>query len=409
MQLASADMAPGGAGAPPMSPFPPAAKPLTSSDKLNLAFKGAIDAVALDPAFVQLPDLRTIPLAIVALQDDPHPLAGQGKFEMHYSGSLLKVAAMYAAYQLRAAVNDLAATLAVATPQDLFSKVKSIFDPQIRNAVARINNDRQRIGDELRLPKYEQIFNATKNGDHFTLDFKAAPTEFFHKLNNMIVESDNDAAGYCIRNLGYSWINGVLQHAGFFDPEALGQEGIWLAGDYNEWLTVDIPSKNDGMVKQATTCYDMAKFMATLHDQKLVRDEQPDHPDSGNLEMLDLLHLAVDSRPPDGPHARSLLKRPFEPPPLGHAPPGSMPPFTILHTKIGVGNLKRDPNPPHSPGSCNDPIHGCVFSEASILQHSPGHRFVAVWQNVVDAREDANGDLMRIVKVIQKTMDNYLT
>jgi hypothetical protein len=268
-----------------MDPFPSRfaelAAPQAKRDKLNLAFKMAIKGTSVDPSFIHMPPLAaldTIPLAIVALDaDGARPLAGQHHFEMHYSGSLLKVAAMYAAHQLRVAVNNLAATLDVdltatldVRKKNLFKKIEDAFNPLIRNAVPRINNRRPLIADAMRVPKYKDIFVATMDTGHWRLDFNSV---FDNHLNNMIVESNLNSSGFCIRALGYSWINGVLQSAGFFVPEANGMEGIWLAGDYHQWPTVNILSKNDGMAKQVTTCYDMAWLFVLLHDQMLVKND----------------------------------------------------------------------------------------------------------------------------------------
>jgi len=407
LALATADStdgeADGGGGdnsaAPAVSLFPdrftePSA-PLAKREKLNAALSGAIDALPVDDHSRGLSDMLDLPIAIVALDDDgSRPLSGQHHFEMFYSGSLLKVAPMYAAFQLRAAVNDLAATSnftgdSDANRRQLFRQIRDTFNPQIKDAVPRINNSKTPIKEELRVPKYEDIFTATFNADHYTFGFKATSdpkTDFAGHLRKMIVGSHNDSAGFCIRALGYSWINGVLQAAGFFDDSLTGREGIWLAGDYGASPTVEIASVNDKMVKQATTCFHMAWLFVQLFDRTLVQDNDK-HP-ALNLKMQLLLIDAVDD-----PNASSLLKR-------------FSVPFTVLQSKIGVGNLKVDPNNPSQPGSCIDGnIHGCVFAEAAILQHSSGRKFVAVWQNVLDG---TGGDIRRIAAVIQKTMDAYV-
>ena len=73
----------------------------TFSTNLESSFQRAIIAARNNVAFSHLPDPRTIPIAIMALDaGGSRPVAGQREFEMFYSGSLLKVAAMYAAFQL---------------------------------------------------------------------------------------------------------------------------------------------------------------------------------------------------------------------------------------------------------------------------------------------------------------------
>jgi hypothetical protein len=363
----------------------------TFSTNIEIAFQRAIIAARNNPAFSHLPDVRTIPIAIMALDaDGARPVAGQREFEMFYSGSLLKVAAMYAAFQLRVAVNDLAATLDLAvvdTPVKLFRKISDTFDKQIDGSVPRIRSAGG-VTPAMRVPKYPTVFQAVKVGGTWRLEFNnTGLNNFAIHLRKMIVGSDNDSAGFCIRALGYSWINGLLQSAGFLGFGFPGSEGIWLAGDYANQPTVEILSVNDGKVKQATTCFHMAWLFALLHDKKLVKNTINLATGlSGNDEMLRLLELAVDH--PDAP---SLLKR----------VPRS---FTVMQSKIGVGELKR--------GSCRDSDQDrCVYSEAAILRHPPsGRKFVVVWQNLTYLRAHPSwwkNGLKRIVAIIQKTMDDY--
>jgi len=367
----------------------------TFSTNIQSSFERALHAVRNDSSFSHLPDVRTVPIAIMALDHSgSRPLAGQREFEMFYSGSLLKVAAMYAAYQLRVAVNDLAPTLnaTVNTTDKLFQKISDTFDKQIDESVPQIRLARD-VTLAMRIPKYPTIFQAAKVGGIWRLKFNdtGGTNSFASHLRRMIVGSHNNSARFCIRALGYSWINGVLQAAGFLRFGFPGSEGIWLAGDYDEekkWPVVVIKSVNDDMVKQATTCFDMARLFALLHDKKLVKNTAHFATAlSGNDEMLNLLKDAVDD-----PHARSLLKR------VPHS-------FVVRQSKIGVGELKRG-------GSCqNTNRDRCVYSEAAILQHPPTSRkFVVVWQNLTFLRAHPSwwGDgLKRIVAVIQKTMDDY--
>jgi len=357
---------------------------LKFDDKLWEAFKSARDST----------NVKDIPIVIVALNaGGSRPTVGQNGVEMHYSGSLLKAAAMYAAYQLHVAVNDLAATPRAVTINEekkLFKYISSTFDPQIDRAVPLVSQA-PRVTREMRIPKYEDIFKATKNGGRWVLNFKDTGADnFAGHLRRMIVGSHNESARFCIRALGYSWINGLLQKAGFFDART--KNGIWLAGDYDEngkWPVVVIPSVNDGKVKQVTTCIDMARLFVLLHDHMLVKDDAPSYRVGDfrrHADMLNLLSDAVD----DGA-APSLLK-------------GVRPGFTVLHSKIGIGTLKKAPQ--GGEVSCKIPDHGCVQSEASILLHPPsGRKFVTVWQNVLwDAPDDG---VRRVAAIIEKTMDNY--
>jgi hypothetical protein len=399
---------------PKMSPFPEKLPdPLTVgsgfSNAIQIALDHSIGEVLDDPRFSGLPDPRDIPITIVAL-DGSGQTAGQHEFEMYYSGSLLKVAAMYAAYQLRILVSDFAATLpvdpatdAVAT-RNLFDKIRATFDDQIASKVALLPAF---IDRDLRVPKYETIFTATRPpGGRFTLEFTTGdhsadpehvPSATFEpNLFDMIVGSHNASAGFCIRNLGYGWINGLLEAAGLFfplkvPPAGRSGMGIWLAGDYGGAKVATIESVNDGDVKQVTDTRHMAQLFTLLFNKTLVRNVANPPFMTGNVAMLELLSRAVRH-----PHARSLLIR---------ASPA--PSFTVSHSKIGVGELKG--------GACTDipekniVADRCTYSEAVILE-SGGRKFVVVWQGIVYHKENpANwgAEILRMANIIQKTIDNF--
>jgi hypothetical protein len=398
-----------------MSCFPTAAfaDPITSDQKLKDAFDSAINAVKNDPIYKDsLPLIDELPIIIVALNlDKTRPAAGQHISEMFYSGSLLKIAAMYAAFQLREAVNALAATMDFATVTDesiFFTAVQKEFDQEILGAPDLIKHT-STTGN--RAPIYKTIFTATQDlGDNtWSVDFRSdvdPKFDFAGHLSKMIVDSHNPSAGFCIQMLGFSFINGLLLRGGFFDPRA--KRGIWLAGDYlnplsfinaeyakegahpgsgdpdsveehslgiSGWLPITIPSVNDGEVKQVTTCTDAAKLMVLLADDKLVGTTGGASVGIANSEMLAMLHRGVSGGAP------SLV---------GRVPTV----FTVLQSKIGVGDLK--------------PVNGGqkVFSEALIVKQAgpPMREFVVVWQNVKAA---THRDFDRIRDIIQNTADAY--
>lgn len=375
---------------------------LTFDSKLWDAFSPHLpDLLNVNPGFAGLEDAAMV---IVALPDnpaDPHPTVGHRAYDMFYSGSLLKVAAMYAAYQLRAAVRALGPSLKDGTDKQVFDQVRAALDAQIRAAVPRIAATKG-ITQDMLTPRYEQVFSV-QHGSPISFDFVIGPDDadpdddtnpnakpastFYPNLRRMIVGSHNNSAGVVIRGLGYNTINGALQNAGFFRDNT--QNGIWLAGDYNQWPTVTIGSVNDQQVKQVTTCQDMARLLVLINDNDLVQVDSTTFAEDGNLIMGGFLHLAVTDS-----HAPSLLVRPFDPNPA---------PFTVLQSKIGVGELKG--------GTCGGPNPDrCTYSEAAVVRHSSGRKFIVVWQNLVffAAHPDAWSDgLQRIANVVQKTMDDY--
>jgi GH24 family phage-related lysozyme (muramidase) len=403
---------------PPQSPFPARfADPLSgnSNKKLNDSFAAAVTAVKA--SHPHLTDVAKLPIIIVPLCDDhTRPFTGFNIDKQYYAGSMLKIAAMYAAYQLRHAVNHLAATLDPAKVSDetkFFAAVRKEFDDQILKA-SDIIKSASTTGK--RPPQYDKIFTTAQDAaGKWSVTFRSdadPKLDFDGHLRKMVVDSHNPSAGFCIQALGFSWIDGLLQKVGLFDAKA--KRGIWLAGDYlmmkrdidkahaaangdadgkeefdlgiSGWAEVRIPSENDGPSKQCTTCIDAARLLVLLVDQKLVATTDPF--DTANDEMLGLMHKAVTVGAP------SIVNR-F--PTLGA-------PFTVLHTKIGFGTLG-------SSGSCNADTaghtKGCVLSEALIGKQvaAPFLRFAVVWQNAKDPANEDFEQVTRIRELIQKTID----
>jgi len=408
-----------------VSPFPSTAfaDPLNSADhKLTDAFSDAIATVKANAAYAHLPNVDALPIIIVALNDDgTRPFAGAHVKDMFYSGSLLKIAAMYGAYQLRHAVNALGATLDPAKVKDrnaFFRAVHNAFDAKILNASDLI---RPRSTEGNRVPRYEDIFDPSQDASgawsvHFH-DDTDPKLDFDGHLKKMVVFSHNPSAGYVIQKLGFSWINGLLQRAGLFRPAA--RNGIWLAGDYLEpqkkinaehaqqvahdahptlpegdpdsveefnlgirgWATVDIPSVNDRDVKQVTTCIDAARLFVLLFDSKLVDNNLGNTMDLSNGDMASLLQLAVESTGAPGVGSAPSM--------IGEIHPTA---FSVTWSKIGVGDLK--------------PVDGGdkIFSEAMLVHETAGKQrnFIVVWQNVKTDLE-----IVRIRDIIQKTMSSY--
>jgi len=192
-------------------------------------------------------------------------------------------------------------------------------------------------------------------------------------LRLMIVGSSNKHAGMCIQGLGYGWINGVMQDTGLF--RSASNEGIWLCGDYlfpnvdpanqlglTARPTVDIPTLNDELAKQVTTCLDMARAFVLIADQKMVAHSTSD------AEMVGLLHDAVSGITP---HISARVN--------------NQEPFTVHLNKVGIGDLK------------GTPIR-FVRSEASLISHKESNRrFVVVFQNQPD---DPNVIGSRIASIV---------
>jgi hypothetical protein len=374
---------------------------------LETAFGKAIDFVKNNAAYNALPAVTDLPIAIVHLDTAAsHPVHGTHLNEMYYSGSLLKIAAMYAAFQLRHVVNKLGQTLdaRTVTEDQFFEAMKKTFDKAITAATPALIKSAGTAGN--RPPQYRVIFEPSKVSDKWTVAFRKDTThpkqDFDGHLRNMVVDSHNPSAGFCIQQLGFSLIDGLLEKAGLFRPDGDHGKGIWLAGDYlaslqkinkaistnsdqpglglgdakeerdlgiSGWKEVRIRCENDGKTsKQAASCIDLVRFLALLKDGRLVDTTDP--ADTANTEMLTLMKDGVSGGAP------SLVGR------VAH------PAFDITASKIGVGDLNAGPR---------------VFSELlAVKEKGPKKReFVVAWQNVTAA---TNTDLERIRDIISKTM-----
>ncbi len=449
----SGETTPGGGGSggvdrePARPPFPKSFQdPIFWHEDVSLrrAFRYAISTVSDDAHKVAydangaLPAASTIPIVIASLGPGGKPsFAGQNIFQIYYSGSLLKVAAMYAAFQLRKAVADFADTLPSGLTQDeVFKRFSKAFDAKILASAPTIP-----AGSRV-APKYADILKVTPDGAHYKVEFLTVPDpsrrNFDGHLHRMVEQSHNPSAGVCIQNLGYSWINGVLRAADMFKEDTSKPRtsldrfaGIWLAGDYlygkpyidaehqkflrnaarnvgdppvrfdaeaeeefqlgiSGLTPVRIPCVNeqawhagggpgDGRSQQATSCLDMANLFVQVANGTLIKGAA-----AANTTIGDMLKTAV---------AMSII--------------GSLAlstHFKVLQSKIGLGTLG-------SSGSCYPDLvtgltNGCVYSEAMVIQENapPNRKYVVVYQDIRDPGNHNNKDLERVRDIIELTM-----
>ncbi|MEU9743402.1 hypothetical protein AB0E12_29890 [Micromonospora chersina] len=349
-------------------PFPSPYPTLLGDDPaLGLALDGALaETLAAFPG-IQLP-YRTA-ISIVAIDETISPPdfrhAGLRYGETFYSASLLKVAAMYGAYELHSRASEVAAQ--VSTAAEFFARIRAEFDSKIDAAVPAISLSPD-LTPAMRRPKYEQIFTTLPLPDGgLALEFRG---DFETQLKQMIINGRNDAAAACVTALGYGWINATLHAGGFFFPPA--QSGIWLAGTFvGAMPAVRVPSVNDGPVAQATTCFDMANLYAHIFQGTLVNNDS-----SRNM----LAMLATGAAVGDEPSYMDYTRR--------RVPPRQ---FTVTHTKIGRGPLKTGE---------------IVLSDGSIVERpASGHRFIVVWQNTFS--DDTS--LAAIGFLVERTIERFLS
>lgn len=239
---------------------------------------------------------------------------------MHFSASLVKVAALFAAGQLHADAK--AAPPGVNSLADfnsyLQTEINATADQRILNAHIGL------------IPQTALILNVTGFGS------PGGPSvtfinSFRNSLNSMIGLGTNLGASVCITLLGYGYISTALIKEGFFDPSTT--TGIWLAAPYpgGSIGSVRIPCVNDHPDAQITT----TRQMCTLFS-KIRLNQVPKNDLDANTTMQSLLS---EPKPvgPDGLRDVPWLS--------SSRNPGVAPLFTVLADKVGVAGLGTSETP----------------------------------------------------------------
>ena len=371
----------GAAGTNPVTtpkpvPLPPI-KPLR--DYLNAAY--ALEGGTIEPNST---DAKKFAVSIIAIDSTGDHYAGVNDELMCYSGSLVKVAALYAAHDLRAQARMHAATQIFADLSAFRTSLAAVVNPT--GAVPQLRS--MTVGLQ---PNLNTILGGFRPSSANKVEFLPA---YVAQLNNVF---HNAGARGIIRPLGYSFINVSLMRSGFYDPTT--RSGIWLAGDYSgdlpaaQRLAVSrVPVVNDnvpGGGAQAITTKQMSRMFRLMHSKTgFAHITDATERDAANQDMHDIL-TSGDS---------------FSPSP--YPSPGK---FSRHCGKVGIGNL----GPVDTPGPS-------VFSEGSVVQwttpptlvgafntaHSrnlSGH-FVLVWQNLFG--QGTSWDAM--VRLVTSAMENFL-
>jgi hypothetical protein len=376
---------------------------------LNRSYKNAKNAGKLGPDL----GLKTcVPISIfLRSKSGPHIYAGNSDTiggQLHhldeeecYSASLIKVAAMFAAFKLRAETRALigelqAGSVSNITQTDFFNQLKAKFNPD--DAVSKIKSDtsipkRPSFGDILNVTGFPTPGALVAN---FSSDFRT-------HLRKMIIPSDNCSAGECIVRLSYPYINVKLMEAGFFDKNSM--KGIWLCGDYiqafcppatfakkQKKITIDTINDCDQATPpfcgsaQNTTSKQMASFFLQILLGTLV------DPASSN-EMHNLLREAQ--------HGSNSVVPPETTPPVWPGPNGAddnsfltrttevtIPlHFSVDAVKIGQGPIKNDPS--RMPTPCGDAPGQLTCTEV----RSEG--ILIKWNKITSGQPDFDADLKK--------------
>lgn len=169
-----------------------------------------------------------------------------------YSASLVKIAAMFAAFRLRKNFRAAADELPAKTPEELRALVTEAWKPIVEKSV----------GGAKDFPDLKRIFDIAGSNGNWTVHFT---DKYMKDMEDMIGPSDNEAASRCILPLGYQYIQGALAAEGLYSGG-----GLWLAGDYSKGRD-GIPEPKSKS-HQAADAASVAKFMALLVKQDLVEN-----------------------------------------------------------------------------------------------------------------------------------------
>ena len=369
-----AQASPGGttglSDAPPALTTPPFPNPypdrLILNNPLDQALKDAIGVA----------DWR-VAMCIVALNDDgTRHMAHYKGNEVHYSASLVKVAAMYSAFELRQTLVNIAAELgATAKKETLLKWAAHYLKPHILAKAASLS-PLAGVQEHHALPKYSTTFQVVPaaSGTGWSVEFTPG---FQKNLYEMISISSNGDAAECIHGSGYGYLNGALSSGGFL--AASGTSGVFLAGDYqgtypafripavNEDVYAASVSKSSDGTAQAATALNLARLATLIQDWELVDKVS-------SQSMMILLKSAVDRK-----------YEVWTPAATGYA-------FTAAGAKVGLGQLGKDNTGPF------------VESEVAVLTHTAsGRRFIVAWQNNL-----SSDGRSRIGQVVLQTVTNYV-
>jgi hypothetical protein len=194
--------------------------------------------------------------------------AGWNEGVFSNAASLVKIAAMFAAFRLKEnlgiAVNQTSAT----TGAEALRTVASDWKDAVETAVPSGRRD---------FPDFAHIFDITGARGGWTLNFTA---DFMRHMELMIGHSDNHSASICINRLGFQYLNGALESDGLYSREA---SGLWLGGNYagRNWM----PEPRTKLTHQGATAKSVAKFLSLVGDNRLVSP-------AASAEMRRIMSLA---------------------------------------------------------------------------------------------------------------------
>ena len=300
------------------------------------------------------PDTRPMCGAIADLTGSRQlpPFYAHNPVDMVYVGSLAKIYAMYAAFELRKRVqqqvNDMIklglSTTNAGWERHVFSALENAWRSTLRTAFPSLPEG---------MPKFSEIFAVSSSGQvkfaesdppltdgdldfrppnpapgkpAISPEFKQPPGKFRDWMRLMLRWSNDKAASMCIRALGYPYINGVLSAAGFFNKST--RSGLWISGDYlgHDWLKANAAGQplsprwarlqGRKLTNFAGTAFQVARLLVLLAQHRLVDPQS-------SSEMISIMTGVKGI----GSYIRGALV---------HATPPR--PYTAIASKIGCGD-----------------------------------------------------------------------
>jgi hypothetical protein len=260
----------GGGGAPapatPVklpSPFPPKLDAKLQEVTAPHPLRAAVDGVAGKPR------QKKMALALCDLTTSGQRLyAGVRDGEQRFIASTAKLAVLFASFQLRKALREagnLVTDKKITKDTQFFDAVMRQWRPLIRRHFHKPQ------GSNDSLPSLAQIFEATPRASGgWDVDFATTArgntgAPYNGRLLNTMRHSDDAAAGRCITDLGFPYLNGCLAEAGFYKRP----RGLWVSLNYAGQLWWPETVKDRGTT-QAGTARSLVELMTLLELDELV-------------------------------------------------------------------------------------------------------------------------------------------
>ena len=251
----------------PFGPFP--------DKSTQLAWYPSPSLRGLLSRFAKKPPYNFLGIALVDLsRGSSMGYAGWNDSRQTYVASLAKIAAMFAAFQLRKAVRAASTQMRALDADELWDSIADAWKPAVSHAVK---------GRPADFPNLKNIFVAKGSMGRWEIDFTDSHDDweqinklgdslpkglgFRDRLKLMIANSNNHAAASCIDDIGFQYLNGALAAQGLFLP---GDGGLWIALDYggHKW-----GRGVGGGWAQGGNAYTVARFLALLETKQLVDED----------------------------------------------------------------------------------------------------------------------------------------